>query len=352
MTKVLVTDGGRGMSRSAVATTRALGMAGHVVLTTESGTGELAARSRYSSSVLAVPPAADRAAFAAAVAPLVERHGIDYVFATSDDAVLALHPELARVLDKEQLTHELTRLGIATPPAFAVDQNTTLPPDTSWPAVIKPLTGSEPARTLRSAAELEAHVRDGNGSYLVQPFLSGPMKAIAGVIWDGELVAAVHQDYERTWPVACGTASSAITVGPDLDAERDLVALLGDHRGVFQAQYIDGQLIDVNPRPYGSLPLAVASGANLPDIAVRCHLGHGPTSTVRGRPGTRYRWLEGDLRHVAAEVRSGSLGPVAALRALAPRRGAANSLWSRQDLGPAMGRLRHIVASAMPGGDT
>ena len=351
MTKVLVTDGGRGMSRSAVATTRALGLAGHEVITTESGTGELAARSRFSSSTLTLPPSADRAAFAAALGPLAEQHNIDYVFATSDDAVLALKPELARLLDKEQLAVELQRLNIATPPAFALDKDSEVPAEATWPAVIKPLTGSEPARTLHSAAELAAHLQDNDGTYLVQPFLSGPMKAIAGVVWDGELVAAVHQDYERTWPVACGTASSAITVAPDLDAERDLVTLLGEHCGVFQAQYIDGQLIDVNPRPYGSLPLAVASGANLPDIAVRCHLGDRPASIVRGRPGTRYRWVEGDVRHVIEELRSGSLSPVDAARALAPRRGAANSLWSRHDLGPSTGRLRHIVSAALPGGD-
>jgi len=90
---------------------------------------------------------------------------------------------------------------------------------------------------------------------------------------------------------------------------------------------------------YGSLPLAVAAGANLPAIACRAAAGEHGSDIVRARPGVCYRWLEGDFRRVLHDVRHGSLTLRAAGRALWPRRGTAHSVESVRDPGPGLVRL-------------
>jgi predicted ATP-grasp superfamily ATP-dependent carboligase len=181
------------------------------------------------------------------------------------------------------------------------------------------------------------------GPIVVQPFALGTMRAVCGVLHDGRLLAAVHQRYERIWPAECGTASAAVTTAPDRELEARLPLLLAGHSGVFQVQLIDDQVIDVNPRVYGSLPLAVAAGANLPAIACAAVRGQLPPDVVRGRPGVRYRWLEGDVRRLLHDVRDGTLSPWAAVRALSPRRGTAHSIESLHDPGPALIRLLDVA---------
>jgi hypothetical protein len=177
----------------------------------------------------------------------------------------------------------------------------------------------------------------------VQPFAAGAMRAVCGVISDGRLLAAVHQKYVRIWPPDCGTASAAVTTTPDRELELRLVRLLAGHEGVFQVQLIGDQVIDVNPRVYGSLPLAVGAGANLPAIACRAASGRQDMELVRGRPGVRYRWLEGDLRRVVHDVRAGVMPLRAGVRALAPRRGTTHSIESLRDPGPALARLADVA---------
>jgi hypothetical protein len=163
------------------------------------------------------------------------------------------------------------------------------------------------------------------------------------VIADGRLLAAVHQRYLRIWPPDCGTSSAAVTTAPDLELEDRLPTLLAGHRGVFQVQLVGDQVIDINPRVYGSLPLAVAAGANLPAIACRAASGGGEHGIVRGRPGVRYRWLEGDLRRLLHDARAGTLSRGALAAALLPHAGTAHSVESLRDPGPLLVRVADAV---------
>jgi predicted ATP-grasp superfamily ATP-dependent carboligase len=218
--------------------------------------------------------------------------------------------------------------------------------DLQFPSILKPAISTYPARLVRSRSELEA-VAHRAGPLVVQPFLAENLRAMAGVLWDGSLVAVVHQRYLRTWPGECGTACAAQTVGPDLQLEERLLRLLDGYEGIFQAQLAGDSLLDLNPRVYGSLPLAVAAGANLP--AIYCDLLAGKeVRPVRAGPGVFYRWIEGDLRHVAWAVRAGRMGLGAALLALRPRRRAAHSTEWLRDPMPVVARLRHAATARRP----
>jgi len=130
---------------------------------------------------------------------------------------------------------------------------------------------------------------------------------------------------------------------PDTELESRVLDVLGDYQGIFQVQLIGAHLLDINPRVYGSLPLAVASGANLP--AVYCDLlgGRKLEAPKRAEPGVRYRWTEGDARALAGGVRAHDLSMAEAVRALRPRRRTAHSLEDVRDLKPLLLRGYNVV---------
>jgi predicted ATP-grasp superfamily ATP-dependent carboligase len=290
-------------------------------------------------------PGFSEAAFARAVRDELARHSYLTVIPTSDAAILALGAAGAHLVDKASLTDEADRAGLPTPPTLVFPSYEDLlaaAGTLDYPVVIKP-TISRWAPFRADAPEGAEAARGMAGPMLVQPFVGEPLTAVGGVIWREELLAAVHQRYLRTWPPECGTSSAAITVAPDADLEARITRLLHGYDGMFQVQLAGPFLLDVNPRPYGSMPLALAAGVNLP--ALYCDLLQGrDVGAIRGESGAFYRWVEGDLRRLWREVRTGAMGLLAAVRELRPRRGATHSTESLSDPGPMLARLRFAVS--------
>jgi len=326
----VVTDGGDGRARSTLATVRALAAAGHRSLVTVSGRFSLAASSRYCSERVPAPRAED-SGYAESVRRAADSRGAAGIIAASDVSLIALGAPVAELVNKTRLARRANSAGLPTPPTErfeSVDLLRERAHDLPYPIVVKPEAYAAPVRRISNPAELLGLILE--GPVAVQPYLTGPMQSVAGMIRGGRLTAIVHQRYLRTWPVDCGTSSLAITTTGDPRLEERLVPLLGDYEGVFQAQFRDGQLLDVNPRVYGSLPLAVAAGVNLAALQAELLLGRPASSVVvRARPGVRYRWIEGDVRHVAALVLGG--GRALALASLLPRPGTVHSVWHWKD---------------------
>jgi predicted ATP-grasp superfamily ATP-dependent carboligase len=349
---VLVSDHVDGRSRSAVAAVRALGQAGYSPLVTVSGGSSAAAASRYCAGVLPVPPV-DSPDYPGAVSKHLAALPGASVLAASDAVLVALGRPGAELVDKAVLPARAEAAGLRVPPTREFASTAELlgaAGALDYPLVVKAAVktrATEVARRVDSATALGDAVAALAGAVVTQPFAGGTMRAVCGVLHEGHLIAAVHQRYERIWPPGCGTASAAVTTDPDTELEERLPRLLGGHSGVFQVQLIDDFVIDVNPRVYGSLPLAVTAGANLPAIACDADRGLVPDEVVRGRPGVRYRWLEGDVRRVLHGVAARELSLRAAVRALAPRRGTAHSVESLTDPGPVLARLTDVVRRRM-----
>lgn len=341
---VLVSDHVDGRSRSAVAAVRALSAARYRPYVAVSGGRSAAAASRGCAGTVRLPRAGTPG-FREAVETWRQDHGGAQVVAASDAVLVALEMPGAALVDKAVLPGRAAAAGLPMPATreFAgAAELSEAAADLEYPLVVKAVVKTRPsevARRVDDPVELAAVAASISGAVVTQPFAQERMRAVCGVIDGDRLLAAVHQTYVRIWPPECGTASAAVTTEPDLDLEARLPALLSGHAGVFQVQLVGDLVIDVNPRVYGSLPLAVAAGANLPAIACRRAAGEPPSGLVRGRPGVRYQWLEGDVRRVVHDVRSGSLSLPAAGRALFPRRGTAHSVESLRDPGPGLARL-------------
>jgi predicted ATP-grasp superfamily ATP-dependent carboligase len=340
---VLVLDPGDGHGRSAVAAVRALAAAGYRPVVATSGRSSLAAASRSCGRTMRLP-APDDPGFVGAVDQIVQESGALTVFPTSDAALRVLGSAGSDLVDKGRLAERARDVGFPVPPTTTFVNGGALLDDArilQFPVVVKPAFPTRPAKRYETPSSLEA-LAEVDEPLLVQPYVTESMRAVGGVIRQGRLVAASHQRNLRTWPAECGTSSAAETIEPDDDLERAVVALLDGFEGVFQAQLAGRFLLDLNPRVYGSLPLAVTAGANLP--GVWCDLLRGvDVPTHRARPGVRYRWIEGDLRSLWASLRGGRLRAGEAVRALRPRRGTAHSTESLRDPGPALARIRYAA---------
>lgn len=358
---LLVCDEGLG----SLAAARALKAAGYAPIVAVSRPGTYVARSRAAADVVRLPdPAASVDAFVAAAAAVAHSFGVAAVLPGTEPALRAVTGRedafgeivvgtsptdaLDRATDKRSLDALATEAGLDAPGAFDLDSETAdealqqLP----YPVVLKPARSILPqaAGTLASVAvervespeEAQRVLADGQPR-IAQRYVEGELEAVAGVAWRGELVCATRQRSPRIWPP--GTGITAYGHGLERDAELErrvgrLVELVG-WSGIFQVQFIHSgphrYAIDFNPRVYGSIALAIASGHNLPAIWVDLLLGREPR-IGRYRPGARYRVEEDDLQALVAEVRRGR--PAAALAGLAPRPRTAHGVFSLRDPGP------------------
>ncbi len=336
---VLVIDSRNGQARSALAAVRALALGGFRPIVATASRCSLAGSSRHTSRVVDLPCELDDA-FGDAIQSEIEAADHVGVLAASDSTITRLGLPGSDLVDKRYLRDRAVAVGLAVPATEIFETMAALRSARGrlkYPVVIKPAVPSAPARRADRSDDVDTLTYE--GAVLVQPYLTEGLRALAGVVWAGRLVAAVHQRYLRTWPVDCGTASAAITTAVDRPLADRVTEMLKGYDGIFQMQLAGSTVLDLNPRVYGSLPLAVAAGVNLP--AIWATLANGASvPTTRAVAGVRYRWIEGDLRHFVHAARRGQ---VPRLAEVLPRRGTAHSTESLADPRPLLRRMRHAT---------
>ncbi len=312
--------------RSAVAGLRALGRAGLETVALAPSRGGAGRLSRFATIRATGPDAVeDPAGFVASIARLASEHGPLVVYPGSEAAIDPLYAHagslgpsvtlpysgweaLETLRDKRRLSGLAAEAGLSTPETFAEGTAAEVRvAGVRFPAAVKPVrpggaTGS--ALVVESASDLD-RLLDGlpeDEPLLVQERSSGGLLALALVVGrDGSPVARIQQEATRTWPPDAGSSSLAVSVAPDEELVARAASMLASagYWGFAQLQFVkDGtvpKLIDVNPRFYGSLPLALASGVNLPAAwhSVVLDRPTGPPGAYR--EGVTYRWFEADL---------------------------------------------------------
>jgi predicted ATP-grasp superfamily ATP-dependent carboligase len=184
------------------------------------------------------------------------------------------------------------------------------------------------------------------GRCIVQRRRPGTVVSFAGVAAPGGLLGYAVSRYARTWPAVAGNASFSETFSPPaglVDAVQAFVDEL-EWQGTFELELLDssGQLaaIDFNPRPYGSLSLAVAAGAPLPALWCAWCAGE-RRAQVAARPGVRYRWEDADLRHALWQMRKGNWP--AGIAAVRPQRATVHAYFRLGDPGPIAARALQLL---------
>lgn len=335
----------------------------------------LAGLSRAAGGFVKVPdPRSNPARFARAVADVAARIRAAAVLPGTERALSALThfaalfapptragvPTLAAlelVTAKPRIAGLAARAGLAVPGSQVVESGNSETWAGGFPAVVKPLRSESwertrfvqaTARIVGSAGQLEDVAASLPGrSVIVERFARGPVESVAGVAWDGDLLAPVQFVASRLWPPDAGIVAHATAVPLDarlVESVAELVRLTG-FEGMLQVQLIkDGDrrfLIDINPRIYASLALALACGRNLPGIWVDLLLGREVTVPPYV-PGASFRSEPGDARHLVMSLREHEWRKAASI--LRSRRGTTHAVFSRTDPLP----LVAAAAAALP----
>jgi peptidoglycan/xylan/chitin deacetylase (PgdA/CDA1 family)/predicted ATP-grasp superfamily ATP-dependent carboligase len=373
--RVLVTEA---TERGPLAACRSLKDAGYTVTAVSETRLAAGLWSRSCHERLLLPDAkAEPEAFVAALEELLGRREYDVLVPGAEASLLAIsengqgleklvrlglpaHEIVVRSLDKVLLLSEAAAAGMAPPPSVVCatpDEASQAADELGYPAVLKPRrsilrerggTHQQGVVLATTPHEVKAAVAMLSLPLIVQRFESGVERlSCAGVLIGGELLGLAVARFERTWPPNAGAASFAETVRPREDlvtATVDLLQALG-WEGVFELEalaYPDGRLaaMDLNPRLFGWLALAVRAGADLP--AIWCDvLLERKRAPVVARPGVPYRWEDAEVFNLLRLVRAGRLAP--ALRLMLPRRRVVHAHFQWRDPVPLFARSAEVL---------
>jgi predicted ATP-grasp superfamily ATP-dependent carboligase len=150
----------------------------------------------------------------------------------------------------------------------------------------------------RSAAELrEAYHRlhSLKPFPLIQEKVEGPGYGVGVLAEEGRILASVSHRRIREYPVTGGPSTICVSVDePRLTGyAAALIRELG-WTGVAMVEFKkddDFRLMEVNPRFWGSLPLATRAGVNLPALLCRHAMGEDIGVPPRAAAGVRLRFL-------------------------------------------------------------
>jgi len=259
-----------------------------------------------------------------------------------------------RTVDKELLLTVAASAGLPAPPSrMCSDAEEALEAasELGYPVVLKPVRSflaqngglrQHGVALVADAAALAQQATEFPSPFIVQRFERAGFLSCTGVFAENRLLALTTSRVLRLWPPVAGMHAFSETVAVPEGLPDRVRALLGalEWQGIFQLQMLEHgnghvSVIDLNPRVFASITLDAAAGANLAAVWCDWLLGRDPSPVV-ARPARRYRWEEGELCHVAWQIRHRRLR--AAVAAARPRRHVTHSWFRVTDPGPLVAR--------------
>lgn len=228
--------------------------------------------------------------------------------------------------DKAAVHAEAAALGIGVPAQWIVapgSDGRDVPSD-GFPVVVKPSRSVSAedgarrktmgARYAISPAELTSLLAASpidEGPWLVQSRVDGVGLGIFILRWDGDVVAHFAHRRIREKPPSGGVSVCCESIPAPERLLAQSIALLEalDWNGVAMVEFKynerNGQahLMEINPRFWGSLQLAIDAGVDFPWYVVQLALGRQIPRVSDWRVGLRSRWGWGDLDHLIARLR-------------------------------------------------
>ncbi len=219
------------------------------------------------------------------------------------DIPLTSHANMARTHDKGKLALLADELGITIPPTrqfHDLDDLYRAIPDMTFPVFLKVREGAAGVglKKCDTAEDLTSSFRefvDGFGlepaEYpLVQDFIKGEDYCVSALFDGGRRVAMMTYHNVRVFPRGTGAGALRETVPlPEAEASAEKMLQHLQWHGMAQLDYRVGEdgtayLIELNPRFFGGLPQAIASGADYPWLLYRMACGE----QITGEPQIDY----------------------------------------------------------------
>jgi predicted ATP-grasp superfamily ATP-dependent carboligase len=322
---------------------RSLGRHGCAVHVGSSSPRSLAGGSRFTASEAVLPdPLAESDVYASAVRRLVDASRATVLVPVAEASTLAIleqqelfadlvipTSDLAHFLqasDKALVLSLAAELGIAVPRQWSVasfDEPGLDIPSDHFPIVVKP---------SRSVIGTDGHRHKGNvayadtpqalrsiltatgpraGSLLLQQRIEGPGLGVFLLRWRGEVLAKFAHRRIREKPPSGGVSVCCESVALPPGLLRQATSLLEalDWSGIAMVEFKHDTrsgrdyLMEINPRFWGSLQLAIDSGVDFPWLLLQAALGRSVAPANQWRVGLRSRWVLGELDHLIARLR-------------------------------------------------
>ena len=300
MTRVLVTDAGRG---SGMAVVRALASRGIEVIAADASRLSPAFASRHVAKRVVYPhPASHPDEAVESIVAAAREHAVDLVIPVGEEFVILLGAARDRFDDRVRLalpdaaaygkTHDKLstvelagRLGIPTPRSrlvTSVEEAVEASEAFSWPIVLKPQ--SSRSRRAGEAVEsfgvayavdvgsLERRMRafEGRSAVILQEYRHGEGHGVGLLVDRGRPLLAFQHRRLREVPFTGGPSSYRESVPLDPVLFDFSVRILGELGWTgpamveFKVRGDEVSLMEINGRLWGSLPLAVKSGVDFP----------------------------------------------------------------------------------------
>ena len=310
--RIMVCDG---ETRHALAAVRSLGAKGHAVHVGCKGKRGQAMLSRFCHGRIGTPDPSDPS-YSSIIAGAVEDREIELLLTFTDASTWSIstgrdslpgscrllmpsHDILRRAADKGETLELAEQLGIPVP--------ATPSPAYSGIRVVKPRMGGKVSYVM------DGHgLRNGNEGAIVQEFIPGSVNCAFCALMDhGRAIASFTHRELREIPPTGGSATLAESVRNREVAEMGLRLLeaLRWH-GIAMVEFKEDQrtgsyrLMEINPRFWASLELAIAAGVDFPDLGARMASGEKLDPVTDYREGIRFRWLAQDILRLPEEPSS------------------------------------------------
>jgi protein-tyrosine-phosphatase/predicted ATP-grasp superfamily ATP-dependent carboligase len=336
-------------TRSFLAVVRSLGRAGWEVDAAPFDFSSAALKSRYLRRSHRLPPySLSATGWAEALRALVAAERYDLVIPCDDRGLIPLqrhagelgevalalpNPEaMAAFFDKDETRRLAESLGVPVAPGRLVepsDDAESLAEAFGLPLALKPRAsytlgqagGKSSVRIVRNVAELDRALAE-TPAWLVEGFFRGEGVGLSVLAERGEIRIAFQH---RRLHEASETGGSSSRIGEAIDprmldavtAMARATALHGVAMFEFRREPGTGRfiLLEVNCRFWGSLPLAIASGADFPAAAAALHTGGALPASGPIRSGLLRKDLGGEYYRVLRQASNASSLPAKAVRA-------------------------------------
>lgn len=318
--KVFLTDGGYKHTLGAV---RTLGKRGiYVIVGSESKIGQ-SFYSKYCKQKVIYPNPRSEAEFVDFMLDYVKNNSVDVLLPIGylSTTALSKHKEdfepyvklpvadyssMEIAADKYRTMTAADKVGVKTPKMFLTPEEIT-----SYPVVMKGIMEAGKVTYVNSAEDFIKHKID---QAIIQEYIPGEGYGFFALFNRGKARAIFMHKRIREYPITGGPSTVAESIY-DPKLERiglDLLESLNWH-GVAMVEFKkdsrngEYKLMEINPKFWGSLDLAIASGVDFPYLAMKMALDGDIDAVFSYETGIKFRWLfPDDVLHLFSSP--GSLG--------------------------------------------